>query len=225
MERLLRLINGAQARLLHLLHTPVHLICQGTIGLSTADNKLALLPFSAEKPELPAVSPIEPCESRGQKGPIIFWRICRKRRSEGAEKDGQEKKRERQPRPLSQRPPRRTVEQHLAALPFGSGQALPLLSKDPCGSVWRFSEKQILDALQMRQQVVAAALLGPRKVEFGPRLGDFLKPALRRFLNGCSLFPRKARRKRLVERKFRASRPSVGKIFLAHSRLVSRMAQ
>jgi hypothetical protein len=37
------------------------------------------------------------------------------------------KKRERQPRPLSQRPPRRRSEQHLAALPYGSGQALPLI--------------------------------------------------------------------------------------------------
>ena len=41
------------------------------------------------------------------------------RRSEGAEKEEPEKKRERQPRPLSQRPPRRRVEQHLAALPYG----------------------------------------------------------------------------------------------------------
>jgi hypothetical protein len=98
------------------------------------------------------------CQRKARKGGGKCWQIARLRPSRGRRfttGSGRrqpigvpEKNRERQPRPLSQRPPRRTVEQHLAALPFGSGQALPLLSKDPCGSVWRFSEKQILDALQ-----------------------------------------------------------------------------
>jgi hypothetical protein len=62
-----------------------------------------------------------------------------------------EKKRERRHKAALTTPAKAHDEQHLAALPFGSGQALPHRYKTLAGQVWRFCEKQILDALQMRQ--------------------------------------------------------------------------
>jgi hypothetical protein len=49
--------------------------------------------------------------------------------------------------PLRKRPPRRRHEQHLAALPCGSGQALLHVFKTPAGQVGGFAEA-VLDALQ-----------------------------------------------------------------------------
>ena len=71
--------------------------------------------------------------------------------------EGAERNKRRTPKPLSQRPPRRRCEQHLAASLSGAAKHC-FTSKDPCGSVWRFSEKQNLTHFRMRHQVAAAAL-------------------------------------------------------------------
>ena len=70
------------------------------------------------------------------------------------------KKGERTPKPLPQRPPRRRVEQHLAALPFGSGQVAASTLQEPFGSGWRFCEKQFLTHLNSVNQYVTAAFFG-----------------------------------------------------------------
>lgn len=59
-----------------------------------------------------------------------------------AKEERASKKRERQPRPLSQRPPRRRVEQHLAALPFRERPSTASTLQDLFRSGWRFCEKQ-----------------------------------------------------------------------------------
>ncbi len=96
------------------------------------------------------------CDCQRQKGPR-FSENLPSGEVKGADRKQAEKKRERQPRPLTERPPRRRHEQHLAALPCGERPSTASCLKDPCGSVWRFSVKQFSTHFSLRQQVVTVA--------------------------------------------------------------------
>ncbi|MDB5345000.1 MAG: hypothetical protein JWP89_3377 [Schlesneria sp.] len=57
------------------------------------------------------------------------------------------KKRSAEPRPLPQPPPRGQTEQHMADAPLrGRGPSTASVCKEPCGSVWRYLRKAVLDA-------------------------------------------------------------------------------